>query len=65
MVDEKTFANKAWNFFWFYVGDIKIPDIFYKIQKFLKTSCAPIFTNNGINFLMDGPFRNGDNLSQI
>ena len=42
-------------FFGFQVGDIKISDKFYKIQKFLRTSWAPIITTNGINFLMAGP----------
>ena len=56
MVHEKTFTNKAQHFFWFQVGDIKISDIFYKIQKFRRTSLAPIITSNGINFLMAGPF---------
>ena len=28
-VHEKTFTNKAHNFFWFQVGDIKMSDIFY------------------------------------
>ena len=55
MVTEKTFTKKAPIFFWFQVGDIKISDIFYKIQKFLRPSCAPIITTNGINFLMAGP----------
>ena len=41
--------------FWFQVGDNKISDVFYKIQKFLRTSWAPIITTNGINFLMAGP----------
>ena len=36
MKDEETLAKKAQNFFWFLVGDIRIYDIFYKIQKFLK-----------------------------
>ena len=34
MVTEKTFTKKAQFFF----GDFKISDIFYKIQKFLRTS---------------------------
>ena len=38
MVTEKTFTKKAQHFFWFQVGDIKISEIFYKIQKFLRTS---------------------------
>ena len=42
--------------FWFQVGEIKISEIFYKIQKFLRTSWAPIITTNGINFLMARPF---------
>ena len=40
------------------VGDIKISDIFYKIQKFLRTEWAPIITTNGIKFLMAGHFQN-------
>ena len=55
MVHKKTFTNKAKKKKWFQVRDIKISDIFYKIQKFLKTSCAPIITTNGIKFLMTGP----------
>ena len=51
MVTEKTFTKKAHNIFGFQVGDIKISDIFYKIQKFLRTAWAPIITTNGINFL--------------
>ena len=43
--------------FWFQVGYIKISDIFYKIQKFLRMSGAPIITTNGINFLMAGPLQ--------
>jgi hypothetical protein len=42
-------------FFWFQVRDNKISDIFYKIQKFLRTSWAPIITTNGINFLIARP----------
>ena len=56
MVTEKAFTKKAY-FFWFQVEDIKISDAFYKIHKFLRTSWAPIITNNGINFLMARPFR--------
>ena len=52
MVHDKTFKNKAQLFFWFQAGDIKISDIFYKIQKFLQTEWAPIITTKGINFLM-------------
>ena len=33
---------------------MKISDIFYKIQKFLRISWTPIITTNGINFLMAG-----------
>ena len=43
--------------FWFQVGDNKISDVFYKIQKFLRTSWAPIITTNGINFLMVMPLK--------
>ena len=56
MVHEKTSTNKAQYYFWFQVGDIKISDIFYKIQKFVTTSWAPKITTNGINFLMAWPF---------
>ena len=45
------------NIFLVSVGDIKISDIFYKIQKVLRTSWAPIITTKGINFLMAGPFK--------
>ena len=58
MLHEKIFTNKAQLFFWFLVGDIKITDIFYKIQKFLKTSFAPIFTTKGINILMEEYYLN-------
>ena len=44
-------------FFWLQVGDIKISDIFYKVQKLLRMPWAPIITTNGMNFLMAGPFR--------
>ena len=57
MVTEKTFTKKAQHSFWFQVGDIKISDILYKIQKFIRSSWAPIITTNGINFLMAGPFQ--------
>ena len=53
---KKNLQTKHIILFWFEVIDIKIPDIFYKIEKFLKTSWAPIITINGINFLMAGPF---------
>ena len=43
--------------FLFVVGDNKISDIFYQIQKFLRTSWAPIITTNGISFLMAKPFQ--------
>ena len=33
-------VQKALNLVWFQVKDIKIPDIFYKILKFLGTSWA-------------------------
>ena len=36
--------------FWFPVKDIKISDIFYKIQKFLKISWATIIMTYGIHF---------------
>ena len=55
MIHDKTSTNKAQYFFWFQVGDFKISDIFYKIQKFLRTSWAPVITTNGISFLMAGP----------
>ena len=32
--------EKDTSLFWFPVNDIKIPDIFYKIQKFLRTLWA-------------------------
>ena len=56
MVHEKNiYKQSTIFFFWFQVRDIKISDKFYKIQKFLRTSFAPIITTNGINFLMAGP----------
>ena len=38
MVDTKTFTKKEFTLYWFPVKDMKIPDIFYKILKFLGTS---------------------------
>ena len=38
MVDENTFTKKAQMFFGFPVKDIKIPDIFFKIQRFIRAS---------------------------
>ena len=36
------FSKKVLTLFWFPVKDIKIPDIFYKIQKFLGMSWASV-----------------------
>ena len=52
---KKHLPKKHYILFCFQVGDIKILDVVYKIQKFLRTSGAPIITTNGINFLMAGP----------
>ena len=42
MIGEKTLTKKAQTSFWFQVKDIKIPDMFYKILKFLGTSWASV-----------------------
>ena len=46
--------------FWFLLEDIKIPDIPYKIQKFLRTSWASIIMNKDLLHLIylnvDNPF---------
>ena len=51
----KKHLQKAHNLFWFPVKEIKISDIFYKIQKFLGISWTPIIITSGTNFLMAGP----------
>ena len=56
--NNKTRENKALTFFCMAVKRIKISDIFYKIQKFLKTLLASIIATNGINFLKAGPLGN-------
>ena len=48
MVDSKTFAKKALTSFWFPVKDLKIPNIFYKILKFLGPSWASVITHNNL-----------------
>ena len=45
MVDEKPFTKEAYTLFWFPVKDIMIPDIFYKILKFLGTSWASVIAH--------------------
>ena len=45
MVDDKTFTKKAYTLFVFPVKDIKDPDIFYKIHKFLGTSWASVIAH--------------------
>ena len=50
MVDKKAFTKKALTLFWFPVKDIKIPDIFYKILKFLGPSWASIIAHK---YLLD------------
>ena len=52
MADEKTFAKKAQTFFWFPVKDIKIPDIFFKIQKFIRASWASVIAHKGLLHLI-------------
>ena len=51
---KKHLQTKHIRLFWVQVRNIKISDIFYKIQKFLRMSWAPIIPTNGINFLMAG-----------
>ena len=48
MVDEKTLTKKAQTVFWFPVKYIKIPDIFYKILKFLVLSWASIIAHKNL-----------------
>ena len=53
MVHEKNIYKQRTSFCFGFKSEIS--DIFYKIQKFLRTSWAQIITTNGINFLMAGP----------
>ena len=56
MADEKTFTKKAQNFFWFPVKDIKIPDIFFKIQKFIRASWASVIAHKDLrNLIINRP----------
>ena len=48
LVDEKTFTKKSKNIFLFSLKDIKIPDIFYKILKFLGTSWALVIAHKDL-----------------
>ena len=48
MVYEKTFTKKAYTLLWFPVTDIKIPEIFYKILKFLGTSWASVIAHKNL-----------------
>ena len=48
IVDEKSFTKKAWTLFRFPVKDIKIPDIFYKILKFLGVSRASVIAHKDL-----------------
>ena len=48
MVDEKTLTKKAKTLFWFPVKYIKIPDIFYKILRFLVPSWASIIAHTDL-----------------
>ena len=61
MVDEKTFTKKALTLFCFPVKDIKIPDIFYKIQKILGTSWASVIAHKDlldlIIWMQTAPFK--------
>ena len=57
IVNEKTFTKQTPNFFGLLVEDIKILDIFYKIQNFLGTLWASIITTYLIKLLSTGPFR--------
>ena len=48
MVDAKPFTKKAITLFWFPVKDIKIPDIFSKILKFLGPSWASVIAHKDL-----------------
>ena len=48
MVDEKKLQKKACTLFWFQVKDIKIPDLFYKILKFLGASWASVIAHKDL-----------------
>ena len=52
---KKTLTTRSTTFFWFPVKDIKISDIFYKTQKFLRISLTPKISTNRINCLIAGP----------
>ena len=56
--EDGTLTNKAQHIFWFPVEDIKISDMFYKIQNFLGTPWASIITIYLIKLLSTGPFVN-------
>ena len=46
----KHMLKKSTSIFWFPVKDIKIPDIFYKILKFLGTSWASVIAHKHLLF---------------
>ena len=48
IVDAKTFTKKTLALFWFPVKDINMPDIFYKIRKFLGTSWASVILHKDL-----------------
>ena len=52
IADEKTFAKKAQTFFWFPVKDIKISDIFSKIQKIIRASWASVIAHKDLLHLI-------------
>ena len=45
---EKKLQKKAYELFWFPVKNIKIPDIFYKILKFLGSSWASVIAQKDL-----------------
>ena len=55
IVHQRTFTNKAHNFFWLFVKDMKIPYTFYKIQNFQGTPWASIIATCLIKLLRTGP----------
>ena len=49
---KKTFAKTAQLFYWFPVKDSKIPDIFFKIQKFIRASWASVIAHKDLLHLI-------------
>ena len=48
MVHENSFKKNTIKCSWFLVEDIKIPDIFLKIQKFLRPSWASVIAHKDL-----------------